>query len=292
MVSYLQNILNRIERPENLLRPRPLLRYETAAPADLVEMDTPDENEDNSATDDIPRQPQRPSPKRDFRPLQRRRPASPPSDTQPDAAARRQSEDDGPTRAMPTEQRPVIPQQRADWQAAPVQRGRQAPEMNSPPPPTPERDPDGKRVQPTPLKTPARPFFAPEPPVIPPRRTHTPEQAVITEQVVERTTRQTPASEDKPHTARQSSEIQPASIAFNVAENAARPPDADSRAQHRPADHVGSDAPPRTVHVSIGRVEIKANTPQKPERPEPTKRSPTPALSLSDYLKRRNEGGV
>ena len=40
MVSYLQNILNRIERPEDLLQPRPLLRYETAAPADLVEMDT------------------------------------------------------------------------------------------------------------------------------------------------------------------------------------------------------------------------------------------------------------
>ena len=114
------------------------------------------------------RRPQRPPPKQDFRPPQRRRPASPPSDTQPDAAARRQSEDDGPTRAMPTEQRPVIPQQRADWQAAPVQRERQAPETNSPPPPTPERDPDGKRVQPTPLETPARPFFAPEPPVIPP----------------------------------------------------------------------------------------------------------------------------
>ena len=42
-----------------------------------------------------------------------------------------------------------------------------------------------------------------------------------------------------------------------------------------------------TVHVTIGRVEIRAvSTPSVPKRPAPSK----PALSLSDYLSRRNGG--
>jgi len=48
-------------------------------------------------------------------------------------------------------------------------------------------------------------------------------------------------------------------------------------------------APRPTVHVTIGRVEVKAIMPPiQPERPKPSR--PGPTLSLEEYLKQRNEG--
>lgn len=48
-------------------------------------------------------------------------------------------------------------------------------------------------------------------------------------------------------------------------------------------------APRPTVHVTIGRVEVKAIMPPvQPERPKPSR--PGPTLSLEAYLKQRNEG--
>jgi hypothetical protein len=47
-------------------------------------------------------------------------------------------------------------------------------------------------------------------------------------------------------------------------------------------------ASPPTIRVHIGRVEVRAVTP--PSAPQPPAVYRTPALSLADYLKRRNEG--
>jgi len=74
-------------------------------------------------------------------------------------------------------------------------------------------------------------------------------------------------------------------------------PDAVARAQGEPARAQPSPAlrrqaaPPPAIHVTIGRVEVRAVTPPAakpaPVAPKPVK----PAMSLADYLEQRNRSG-
>jgi hypothetical protein len=56
-----------------------------------------------------------------------------------------------------------------------------------------------------------------------------------------------------------------------------------------PPPPVRREAPAPTIHVSIGRIEVRANpAPKAPLRERP---SAPAAVSLEDYLRRRSKGG-
>jgi hypothetical protein len=65
---------------------------------------------------------------------------------------------------------------------------------------------------------------------------------------------------------------------------------ADVEAQRSPSEGLGTTTAP-IIHVTIGRIEVRA----APGAPAPARRAakapPSAPLSLSDYLKQRNEGG-
>jgi len=60
-------------------------------------------------------------------------------------------------------------------------------------------------------------------------------------------------------------------------------------ARPREAPHAEPKAT-RTIHVTIGRIEVRAVMPPAPPAPRPRPTQPVPLLSLEDYLKQRNEG--
>lgn len=85
---------------------------------------------------------------------------------------------------------------------------------------------------------------------------------------------------------------------------AAASSDAPSTAQRAPAFPVQAErvmsaplpsapesAPAPVVQVTIGRIEVRAATPPAPARQAPSRTSPSPSLSLDEYLRRRNGGG-
>lgn len=56
---------------------------------------------------------------------------------------------------------------------------------------------------------------------------------------------------------------------------------------------IGHDAQQhnaQTVQIHIGRIEVRANTAQLPTRNNNKPQSPSPRMSLDDYLRQRNEG--
>lgn len=53
----------------------------------------------------------------------------------------------------------------------------------------------------------------------------------------------------------------------------------------------GANAAPPIVQVTIGRIEVRAVTPSAPPAPRAPARPQGPALSLDEYLRRRNGGG-
>jgi hypothetical protein len=62
-----------------------------------------------------------------------------------------------------------------------------------------------------------------------------------------------------------------------------------TRKENGPSPSRETSAPPSTIRVSIGRVEIKATPP--PSTPSRTTPRKNPALSLENYLHRRSNGG-
>jgi hypothetical protein len=56
------------------------------------------------------------------------------------------------------------------------------------------------------------------------------------------------------------------------------------------ASRAHSPAP--TIRVTIGRVEVRATRPPAPQQPRVERQRPRPALTLDEYLKQRNEGGM
>ncbi len=72
---------------------------------------------------------------------------------------------------------------------------------------------------------------------------------------------------------------------------AARTPGEAGRAQHSPALRRQAVSPP-AVHVTIGRVEVRAVMPPPAAKPAPAAPKPVrPAMSLADYLEQRNRSG-
>jgi hypothetical protein len=65
-------------------------------------------------------------------------------------------------------------------------------------------------------------------------------------------------------------------------------PGTPRRARRQPDAAPPTRERPATIEVTIGRVEVRAVTPSQTSRPEPTRRAP--ALSLDEYLERRNRG--
>jgi hypothetical protein len=71
-------------------------------------------------------------------------------------------------------------------------------------------------------------------------------------------------------------------------ETAAR---ARAEQQHaQPAPQPQADQTPPAIHVTIGRVEVRAVTPPA-ARPAPQPKPVKPAMSLADYLEHRNRSG-
>ncbi|HEX9867320.1 MAG TPA: hypothetical protein VGC99_01785 [Candidatus Tectomicrobia bacterium] len=60
-------------------------------------------------------------------------------------------------------------------------------------------------------------------------------------------------------------------------------------ARPREVPHVEPKATP-AIHVTIGRIEVRAVMRPAPPAPRPRPTQPVPLLSLEDYLKQRNEG--
>ncbi len=60
------------------------------------------------------------------------------------------------------------------------------------------------------------------------------------------------------------------------------------RAQPAPPPHAAQTPP--AIHVTIGRVEVRAVTPPA-ARPAPQPKPVKPAMSLADYLEQRNRSG-
>jgi hypothetical protein len=58
----------------------------------------------------------------------------------------------------------------------------------------------------------------------------------------------------------------------------------DARAPGTPA------APPPTIHVHIGRVEVRAAVPPPASAPQPTAQAPRPGAALAEYLEKRWRG--
>lgn len=110
---------------------------------------------------------------------------------------------------------------------------------------------------------------------------------------LERSVRERPAAPDLffPDTARPVEDSRPAESSSPAIDAREHPdavpnrtePERTPRAQRRPRDKERT--PPRTVRVTIGRVEVRAVPPEQP-LPEP---KPVPGLSLDDYLRRHNE---
>ena len=74
-------------------------------------------------------------------------------------------------------------------------------------------------------------------------------------------------------------------------DSAARARGEPGRAQPLPAPRRPAQSPP-AVHVTIGRVEVRAVSPPPAARPVPAPPKPvTPAMSLADYLEQRNRSG-
>jgi hypothetical protein len=76
---------------------------------------------------------------------------------------------------------------------------------------------------------------------------------------------------------------------------AASPIEASIRVQPQITPHLESlreelpaASPPPTIHVTIGRIEVRAHTAAAPAKPAP--RSPAPALTLDRYLNQRSGG--
>ncbi len=88
-----------------------------------------------------------------------------------------------------------------------------------------------------------------------------------------------------------SPEIRPsaASTKGTFPRDSSRPVSPVARKENGPSPSRETSAPPSTIHVTIGRVEIKATTPPTTaSRANPRK---NPAMSLDHYLQRRSNGG-
>jgi hypothetical protein len=59
-------------------------------------------------------------------------------------------------------------------------------------------------------------------------------------------------------------------------------------ADQTPADQTPTERPePAQVTIAIGRLEVRAASAKKPQRPTPSRQSFRPETSLDDYLARR-----
>jgi hypothetical protein len=51
-------------------------------------------------------------------------------------------------------------------------------------------------------------------------------------------------------------------------------------------------AEPSAIHVTIGRVEVRAVVPPAPQQPAPPARKPSPVIPLDDYLRQQRSRGA
>jgi hypothetical protein len=170
----------------------------------------------------------------------------------------------------------------------------------APPAPVSVAAPDERSAEPAPRRTPAPPLVSPRTgaPVTP---AHAPRPQARPTPSVPRADAPPPPTPERSPTGHDAATEAPRAVTVHRMEtplsHPVQPPTAGA-----PVVPMGSSraAPERTrptrahdhaVHVSIGRLEVRApgTVAITPPRPERTIRRP-PALSLSDYLSERNEG--
>lgn len=81
----------------------------------------------------------------------------------------------------------------------------------------------------------------------------------------------------------------PASVEQSFHSDAARLVSSSAHTENRKSSSRENSAPPSAIHVTIGRVEIKATLP--PPAPSRAASGKNPGMSLESYLQRRSHGG-